>query len=300
MIFIFVAFSFIILFLLIMHALDKSKRDEITKKYEGLLLNEGNTVVIEGTKLYYLEQGSGFPIVIIHGFMCSCIDFENIIKAFSIKYKVIAVDLIGFGRSDKRKTLNYSKKNMGELIHKLMRQKGYKIYSIVGHSMGGGVALNIANDHPESINSLVLVDSVGYKNPKRMPVPPILLEIVLKSFYIQKLFYKICLYDISKADYERFEKVYFFNCEIPSKTLYTFSRIDDSETIEGNIGGIGCPTLIIWGKHDRITKLESAYKFRKDIKSSSIVIFENSGHMPYAEEEEKFIKVLTQFFQKVI
>jgi pimeloyl-ACP methyl ester carboxylesterase len=289
-----------ILLFMIMRTIDIIKRNQIVKKYEDLSNSSDRFIDIDGIKLYYIEQGEGFPVVIIHGFMCSCEDFRNIIKALSAYYKVIAVDLIGFGKSDKREDLNYSKKNMADLIYKLMSNKGYKKYSVIGHSMGGGVALNLVHHHAESIKSLVLVDSVGYKNIRRPPIPPVLIEIVFKQYYLQKLFYRICIYNTSNFNAERFDKIYYLNCAIPSKTIYNFSRQDDSKTAEGNMRNITLPTLILWGKYDRITPIQNAYYFNNDINGSKLIIFDKSGHMPYVEEEEKFVEVVLRFFSSTI
>jgi pimeloyl-ACP methyl ester carboxylesterase len=291
---------FILLLIIIFHLLDKNRRREITEQYKYIEDENGNIIDVEGIKVYYIERGGGFPLVIIHGFMSTCADFDYVIKELSKHYKVIAVDLIGFGRSDTRANLDFSKKNMAEIVNKLMINKGHSKYGIIGHSMGGGVALNMAHYFAESVCSLVLVDSVGYKDSKRIPVPPILIEFVFKAYYVQKLFYQYCFYDKRKVQGERFDKIYYLNSLIPGDTIYAFSRMDDSNTIEGNLSGIKCPTLIIWGKHDKITPLRSAYNFKEDIKGSSLVIFENSGHIPYTEEEKKFINELFNFLRENI
>jgi pimeloyl-ACP methyl ester carboxylesterase len=278
---------------------DKIKRKQVQRKYNNRQDDKGRVIEVDGVNIYCIEQGRGFPLVIIHGFMSSSIDFNNVINALSGSYKIIAVDLIGFGRSDKRESINYSKKNMAVVIHKLMKQKGYNEYSVIGHSMGGGVALNIVNYYSKNVKSLVLVDSVGYKKPTRPPIPQLLLEVVFKSYLLQKFCYAMCFFNKKNLNIDKFERLYSINLNIPCQTLYTFSRTDDSESREDDKRGIKCPTLIIWGRYDRITPLQNASKFKDDIDNSKLIIFDESGHLPYEEEEEKFIRVLLDFFKTI-
>jgi pimeloyl-ACP methyl ester carboxylesterase len=277
---------------------DKRLKNKILSKHSNTLDRRGRYTEVEGMKLYYIEEGAGFPLVLIHGFMSCSEDFSRIIHRLSRNNKVLAVDLIGFGHSDKRNELNYSKKNMAAVVHKFMKSKGYKKYNVLGHSMGGGVALNLAYFNPENVKSLILVDSVGYIKKRRPVMSIFLIEHFFKSYFLQKLFYRFCFYKKSNLSENKFNQIFCINSRIPAETLLSFSRNDDSETIEGNARGICCPTLILWGKHDRVTPVESGSRFNRDIAGSRLILFEESGHLPYVEEEEKFISAIEEFLNK--
>jgi pimeloyl-ACP methyl ester carboxylesterase len=275
--------------------IDKYKRRHITKEYGINSYCKGNIEIIDNKKIFYTECGQGQVILFIHGFMAAADEFKEVMQSLSKGYRLIAVDLIGFGRSEQACDLDYSKQSMGNIIYKLMIKKGIGKFSVVGHSMGGEVALNLACNYQNNIHTLILVDSVGYKQIKRPTIPTFILEHVFKMYFIQKTCYKFCFYDLKNYKREKFERIYSLNCKICGNTLRAFSKSNDKIDICGRISKIEIPTLIIWGRYDRVVKLDSAYRFNKEITHSKLVIFEKSGHMPYSEEEEKFTRVITEF-----
>jgi pimeloyl-ACP methyl ester carboxylesterase len=275
--------------------MDKYKRRHITKEYDENSHCKGKIEIIDNKKIFYTECGQGRVILFIHGFMAAADEFKEVMENLSKNYKIVAVDLIGFGRSEQRCDIDYSKQSMGNLIYKLMIKKRIDKFSIVGHSMGGEVALNLAYNYKANIDTLILVDSVGYIAIKRPTIPVFILEHIFKMYYIQKACYKFCFYDLKNYKREKFERIYSLNCKICGNTLRAFSKSNDEVDMCERICKIEIPTLIIWGRHDRVVKLDSAYRFNKDIKNSKLVVFEKSGHMPYSEEEEKFTRIVTEF-----
>jgi pimeloyl-ACP methyl ester carboxylesterase len=290
----------IALSILLLLELDRRKKMSLKRKYEGKECREGKLENINGINTYYIEMGEGEPILLIHGFMASSIEFIDIIEILSRKYKVIAIDLIGFGRSDKSLNLDYSKKNMGDIVASLLISKGYNNVNVIAHSMGGEVGLNLAYHHKSLVKTLILVDSVGCKVIKWPIVPIFFLRYIFKLYYLQNLFYKLCLHNSNFYDVNKFDRVFYLNCSISPETLHAFECGNDKFHIEKVISEIFCTTLIIWGRYDRIIPLKRAYRFNKLINGSKLLIFENSGHLPYVEEKQKFIEVVEEFINKAI
>ena len=255
----------------------------------------GKFEIVDSVKIYYEEYGTGKPLLLIHGFMGATYEYAKVIDELSKRYKLIVVDLIGFGRSDKDKDLDYSRKNMGYLMNKLMNQIGIEIYSVIGHSMGGEVAANIAYYYPNIVDKMILVDSAGYNGIYIPDLPEILIKNVVQSYLWQKMFYNNSLYKQNSYDDSIFNKLYSMNRKIPPGTLKKLNNTDDSGKIKDNIRKINVPTLIIWGKEDKIIDVKYAYKFNKDIKGSKLVIIDNCGHIPNIEYKEIFISEVSNF-----
>jgi pimeloyl-ACP methyl ester carboxylesterase len=288
-------YLFLIGFLLIFFFIDKIRQGELEKVYKNKCNSKGKIENIDGTIIYYIEEGEGEPLLIIHGFMASCLEFTEISSILSKKLKVISIDLIGFGKSDKSPGLDYSKTNMARLISLLMRRKGFSSYNVLGHSMGGEVALNLLTSYKSEIKSLILVSSVGWVDVYRTPLPAFILKHIFLMYSVQKFFYRLCFYNKKYYEKYKFERIYYLNSQIPGKTLNSFMRKNDNNKKPNLTKDIACPVLILWGRHDRIVSLGNAYKFHKSIENSTLKIFEHSGHLPYIEEQVRFVCEIIKF-----
>lgn len=120
----------------------------------------GTLRVLDGETIHYVERGSGPAIVFIHGFGGSTASWRFAIDHFSQSYRVVAVDLPGFGWSSRDATLPLGHADHARRITRLMDELGIERATIVGHSMGGGVALRVAAAYPERVERLVLAAPV--------------------------------------------------------------------------------------------------------------------------------------------
>jgi len=134
-------------------------------------------------KLYYEEQGKGPPLLLIHGFGASTFTWRFVVPELAKTHRVIAVDLKGFGQSDKPFDERYSVVDQAELLAQLIEEKDLRNLTLVGHSFGGGVALLLALEANQRldgrITKLVLLDTIAY--PQHIPVFFRLLDVPLVS-----------------------------------------------------------------------------------------------------------------------
>jgi len=134
-------------------------------------------------KLFYQEEGKGPPLLLIHGFGASTYTWRYVAPELAKTHRVIAVDLKGFGQSDKPFDERYSVFDQAELLAQLIVDKDLRDLTLVGHSFGGGIALLLAleaNQRLEGrISRLVLLDSIAY--PQNIPVFFRLLDMPLVS-----------------------------------------------------------------------------------------------------------------------
>ena len=261
-------------------------------------------------KLFYEEEGKGPPVLLIHGFGTSTYTWRHIAPALALTHRVIAVDLKGFGQSDKPFDARYSVFDQAELLAQLIEDQDLRDLTIVGHSFGGGIALLLALENDNRldgrIKKLVLLDTIAY--PQHIPVFFRLLDVPLVSHLgvrmvppmVQtRVALGIAYFDDSKIDPEEVETY-----AAPLKTaagkhaiIYSARQIvpDGLAEIAERYGSIARPTLILWCDHDRIVPLEVGLKLRRTLPNSSLRLVQDCGHMPQEEQPETTLKLLQGF-----
>ena len=260
--------------------------------------------------LYYQEQGKGPPVLLLHGFGASTFTWRHVIPELAQTHRVIAVDLKGFGQSDKPFDERYSVLDQAELLAQLIEDKDLRDLTIVGHSFGGGVALRLALDANDRLGGrlvrLVLLDSIAY--PQQIPVFFRLLDMPLVSQVgvrmvppsVQtRVALQIAYHDDSKIDPEQVE-IY----AAPLKTAAGKHAIvqsarqivpEDIDTLPERYKTITLPTLILWCDHDRIVPLDVGLKLRRTLPNSTLRLVEGCGHMPQEEQPETTLTLLKSF-----
>ncbi|MGH6735834.1 MAG: alpha/beta fold hydrolase [Methyloceanibacter sp.] len=258
--------------------------------------------------LFYEEQGTGAPVLLIHGFGASTYTWRRIAPELATGHRVIAVDLKGFGQSDKPFDTRYSVFDQAELLTQFIEDHDLRDLTIVGHSFGGGVALVLALDDrlKDRITRLVLIDSIAY--PQNIPVFFRMLDMPLFSHLgvrmvppaVQtRIALQIAYFDNSKIGDEEVE-VY----AAPLRTaagkhaiIHSARQIvpEDLEEISRRYRSIAVPTLIMWCDHDRIVPLDVGIKLRRTLPKSTLKIVEGCGHMPQEEQPEATLGLLQGF-----
>lgn len=126
-------------------------------KIEGKFNFEHHTAIVNDIRLHYVMAGRGEPIVLLHGWPQTWYEWKDIIPVLAQSYTVIVPDLRGAGLSDKPVT-GYDKLTLAKDIYLLIEQLGFKEVSLVGHDIGAMVAFTYANEYPEDVKKLVLLD----------------------------------------------------------------------------------------------------------------------------------------------
>ena len=117
-------------------------------------------ISVDGTRLHYLTSGKGDLLLFLHGFPDSSLTWTSQLKTFGKKYKAVALDLPGFNLSDKPDSIEFYKlDNISKLVQKFAKALGYQQYHLIGHDIGGQIAWKIAFNAPETISSLVIINS---------------------------------------------------------------------------------------------------------------------------------------------
>ncbi|HEX8607228.1 MAG TPA: alpha/beta hydrolase, partial [Pedobacter sp.] len=136
------------------NTIDQYSDEELIKHWPGF---ENKYATVNGVALHYVEGGTGMPLICLPGWPQTWYSFKNIAPALAERYRVFVVDIRGMGTSGKPES-GYDKKTMATDIYELITQLGLEKVHLLGHDIGGMVAMSMAFNYPESIKRLVLMD----------------------------------------------------------------------------------------------------------------------------------------------
>lgn len=268
-------------------------------------------ITIDGHKIRYFEDGEeGQSLLLIHGLGCSALEWSENIDELAKYYRVIAVDLIGFGKSDKPKNFSYTPSSQALILKKLSLVLKLEHVNVVGNSYGGLVAIEFAKLYPLMTSSLTLVNSAGggliAPFGMRLSSLPLVGEYMTKPTRQScKQGFEFVMYDPALLEDERVDTNYAYSMMKGSKysTLSTLRGIINiTGFIKSYVTSVhtflqqsSLKTLIIWGRHDPLLPVDHALKFQSLINNSVLNIFENAGHAPMFESPQLFNKTLISF-----
>ena len=247
-------------------------------------------ISVNGIKVSMKVVGQGEPFLILHGWgrgMISWLDFQDKLSKY---FKVIAFDLPGFGESDPPPAA-WGIQNYVRFILDFAKEIGLEKFYLLGHSFGGSLAIKLAIQAPYQIKKLILVDAAG-KRPSKSFIKRVLknLAVSLKPFSFlpgyqlaRQFFYKFIL---RKTDYLKAVGV----------MKQTFKRVV-SQDLSPFWQKVEIPTLIVWGRDDKITPLRDAYSMHRAIRGSELEILD-CGHNVHREKPDELIGLILEFSAK--
>jgi pimeloyl-ACP methyl ester carboxylesterase len=262
-----------------------------------------------GDQLVHIEQaGKGEPLILLHGFGASTYSWRNVMPALAAGFRVIAIDLNGFGYTQRPRTFeSYTREGQTGLVLRVMDALGLESAHLMGHSYGGGLSLFIASRHPQRVRSLVLVDSSAptYANDRRSRAASVkpLLGLYLRSFVLRPNTVRRALEHSFHDDslvtpelvHEYFERLRvegvvdaYHGLTAPARTA--------SEPVE--LEKIGMPTLVVWGSEDRLISAESGRRAAERMPDAEFALMEGVGHVPMEENPEELLRIVLPFLER--
>lgn len=244
--------------------------------------------VYDGVEVNYkVFVKSGFvgePILFLHGWGGSIKSFEYFARVLSEKRQCIVIDFPPFGESSQIKT-PWSVKKYANMVEKLLEYFGLKECSIVAHSFGGRVAIQLAINHSVKVNKMLLTGCAGIKNRSFRVKFSVFKYKVLKFVCKLGLKNRDLLNKLGSKDYRELSPVM-------KKTFSNIVNYDQRKLIKK----IKCSVLLFWGDNDKETPFYFTNFFKKHIKDCGVIKIKGGSHFAYLEEAELFLKVLFTFF----
>jgi len=272
-----------------------------TNSFENIIQLDDCWITVDGVKIRYLEAGDkkDNPILFIHGLGSASDRWMMIPETLSSHFHSIAMDLPGFGKSDKPATLDYTIDQFRDMILSFLKEISIdsKI-TLIGHSLGGYIASEIAIQNPNQVKNLILIDSSGM-----LTKPTPILEEYLSAAMnptknnVRKAFEKMV------ADPQRIPDQlvdgFIKRIQMPNAKYSFQATLENSATTQIGLDRMqkisNLPTLIIWGLHDKVIPLSHSKFFKENIEGSMLEIVDDAGHAPFAEKPKEVTEILKNF-----
>ena len=257
-------------------------------------------------RIHYQEKGAGAPLVLLHGYMASTFAWKDVFDPLSQQFRVIAVDLKGFGFSGKPDG-DYTRRAQGDLVVQLLDHLKIDRAILCGNSMGGEVSMNAAVRHPDRVSALILVNSGGRHGQWRQ------FDLAERDRVAghrpgadvagADFRFDWCATDCASDFYDNSivtdEQVAAYYRPLKTRdgqrAAYLAHAQGAINPIEPEINKIEQPTLIIWGAEDELIPLEAGRRLNSLIAGSRLVVFDKCGHVPQAEMPERFADEVRSF-----
>jgi len=254
------------------------------------------TITVFGQSIHYFDMGSGPVVVLLHGLGSRKEDWVPVLEPMAQKYRLLVPDQIGFGRSDKP-LLDYSVQTYVDFLNEFLRQLKVEKVSLVGESLGGWIAaLYVAEigggAHLIPVEKLVLVDAAGLKQDT--PIP----DLNPSSLVAMRGVMEAVFYDTSWVNEDALRKIFTDKLAVhDGYTVRSFlgNPTREKERLDDRLASIRVPTLVTWGKQDKLLPIASGEHYAAGIAGAKMISFEKCGHVPPIEKTEEFLAAVMAF-----
>ena len=271
-------------------------------------------IELHGHRVAYRCAGSGPAIVLVHGITSTSATWERVMPYLATRFTVIAPDLMGHGQSAKPRG-DYSLGAYASGVRDLMVTLGQETGTFVGHSLGGGVAMQLAYQFPERCERLVLVDSGGLGREVNLLLRAATLPL---SELVLPLLASPRVLDTGRSIGRLFARVGIRAGTDMAELARGHASLEDPEaraafvnTLRTIVDPLGqrvnasdrlylaenIPFLLVWGERDSIIPVEHGLSAHALVPSSRLELFEEAGHFPHLDEPQRFLDVLLDFIE---
>lgn len=263
----------------------------------------GRVIDIDGYGVHVVERGGGpRTMLLIHGFGASTFSWRELIPHFEREFRIIAVDLKGFGYSERDRNATLSSTGQVAMLKALLDRLGIERAVIAGHSMGGGAAQRFAATYPEMVDALILAASVTGEEPVAgLSVPPWLIRpfAPLIGALTAEWLLQLCYYDKSYLTPEVREG-YMRPLRIRGSldaVLAMMSQTAGDPPIDAT--RIKAPVLVLCGAQDRVVPLKSGRRICERVPQARLVVVDRAAHNFIEERHEECAAAIAEFLAEV-
>lgn len=251
-----------------------------------------------------LNPGARQAVLLVHGYGASMASYRPIVPALSARFRVIAVDLPGFGESDRREG-DYSPQALSDVLAEILDRKGIARADVVGHSWGSSVALAFALRHRDRLDRLVVISGFVYDeqlNPfLRWAKVPGFGNALYTAFYREGIGERLYLnfYDprlVTERVVEDVER----QMDQPGAVAAALAaaRGMNFAAYESKYRTIDAPALLLWGRDDRVARPEFGERLARELRNARLETFPRCGHIPMWECTGETAGALVRFLEE--
>lgn len=273
---------------------------------------ESTTVSVHGHEVSMVTEGEGPVVLLIHGMAGSAATWNEVIPVLSRFYTVIAPDLPGHGRSAKPRG-DYSLGALASFLRDLMATLGHERATVVGQSLGGGIAMQFAYQYPERVERLVLVCAGGLGQD----VMPLLRALTLPGMeYVLPIAFQPVIRSTVETVTGWAARLGLRPAPATLQMWRSYTSLIDDDTREAFLHTLRSvvdvkgqrvsardrlyltervPTLVMWGADDPVIPVSHAHEAHEAMPGSRLEIIEGAGHFPHCEEPRRFARLLIDF-----
>lgn len=262
-------------------------------------------IEVEGIRLDLLEGGQGDGLIFLHGLAASNAIWQGVLGSFAERWRVVAPDLPGHGRSEKP-DVAYTMDFYARIVRELGRVLGLGTAVVVGNSMGGQVAVRLALAEPAFVRALVLVAPAGNWGPLLAPVGWVLERVLPPS---------VLRWALPRAAERCFANPELAALQARQGLLTQWLAAPDAEAflraVSRSLGGVLAEgtagrlaevrqlVLLVWGREDRMVPASVAERLLARLPNARLAMIEGAGHLPMIERPDEFCRVLGEFLATV-
>ena len=265
------------------------------KLYLAAIGVRGHDVRVGSHNIHYLVTGDGPPLVLVHGVAMRADDWAPLYRTLARTHRVYALDLLGYGGSDKPRDVEYCVGLQSEAVRGFMDALKLQQADVMGVSMGGWVALKLAADHPQRVRKLVLVSSGGFKFDTTLSersfsaetIPELRASLLMQSDRAD-LLPRFVLRDFLRLSKEKAWVVR--SC--------MRSMLKGDELLDGKVQRVTMPVLLVWGTADRIVPFRVAAAMQREMPQARVVALEDCGHLAVIECRAEGVPAMIGFLEE--
>jgi pimeloyl-ACP methyl ester carboxylesterase len=278
--------------------------DVPVEKLKAKYANEHSKfIIIDGLSVHYRDEGKGFPLVLLHASPSSLHSFDLLTEKLSSQFRVIRLDLPGYGLTGPNATGDYSLQWYIRFLDSFLAALHVDSCNLAGNSFGGHLACEYAYERPGRVKKLVLLAAAGYplkddgvlamKMARTALLRPIV-RYVTPRFFIASNLREVygARYDVPVETVDRY---YDLMLRTGNRDTFIAMSNREPEDSSAHIKALRLPTLILWGSEDAIMPPRCAELFHKDIPGSRVIEYDGVGHIPQEVVPEKIAADMRAF-----
>ncbi len=249
---------------------------------------------VKGLKINYIEEGQGDLVLLLHGWGSNIKLFQASIDLLQKGYKVVAMDMPGFGESEEPKE-PWDVDDYVDFVLEFLKDYEFDRITLLGHSFGGRVIIKLCSRaNPFEVERVILVDAAGVK-PKKTFRQKIRQRIYKMTKWIFSLKIVMLLFPDALEKLRKRNGSADYNAASPIMRQ-TLVRVVN-EDLTHLMPNVKCPALLIWGTADDATPLSDAKIMEKLMPEAGLVTFEGAGHYSFLERQGQYLRVLASFMK---